>query len=329
MLGTAGAYGYRSYYGHPEPDAAAAGDHRRQLDADQDRPRRRRAIRNRTSSFRIGWRTPARTSSWSRSRRSRSRSRSWERQPLRAWCFRRRSRRLQADRRPAPAAAPLRHAAGRHRPSPSRSARSPFAPTEPTRAAGRWRAAAAGPQSPRRPCATDYAAGPAGDGAARAVAQRQRTALARAAGAAGEPARRRQPAARARRRRRRAARDAPTTSSAGGFVVQLSSQTSESDAQSLVPQPAGQVPERARRTGSRSFGAPISAAKGVYYRTNGRAVRIGAGSEPVLRELQGRRRPVRRSERTEPRRLTLCGRRGLIRADDGTRFHHRHCGHDA
>ena len=39
MLGTAGAYAYRSYLWQSQLHAAAAGDHRRQHDPDQDRPR--------------------------------------------------------------------------------------------------------------------------------------------------------------------------------------------------------------------------------------------------------------------------------------------------
>ena len=90
---------------------------------------------------------------------------------------------------------------------------------------------------------------------------------------------------------------APETASAsaGGYLVQLSSQRSEGEAQSSYralqakfPNELGSRPPVIRRADLGS--------KGVYLSDHGGAVPIGAGGEPVLRELQGRRRPVRRPE---------------------------------
>ena len=65
MLGTAGAYGYRSYFSQSRFDAAAAGHHRRHVDADQDRPRHRRRSAIGKASPGPPRPTPAR-SRWSR-----------------------------------------------------------------------------------------------------------------------------------------------------------------------------------------------------------------------------------------------------------------------
>ena len=107
-------------------------------------------------------------------------------------------------------------------------------------------------------------------------AQRRRADLARTA---GRRARGRPPA-----RARTAAIPPPAESAASGFVVQLSSQKTESEAQSSFRSLQAKFPNE---LGSRQ---PIIrradlGSKGVFYRTMIGPVCIGPGGEPVLREL--------------------------------------------
>jgi hypothetical protein len=112
MLGTAGAYGYRSYTAPP-----SAKEPPRSFPPPS-------SIRSRARRW-TGWRPPSAASSWCAGKRSRWRCGNSAPRPLRAWCFRPRRRHLPRRRQvsrllPVPVPA-----------SPSGSAPSPFAPTAP------------------------------------------------------------------------------------------------------------------------------------------------------------------------------------------------------
>ena len=280
VLGTAGAYGYRSYYSHPGSGQPPPVITRRQLHADQDRARRGGDAIEQGDQDRVAHAGKEQIVS---SRKSRSRSRSSEARRLLAWCCRQPvAPRPRAACRPAPrhrSHAPA--SARRHRPSPGRYAPSPSVPTGRRRRHGRLRPAA--PITPPAPSAPRQArnGGPISLDP-QAPVERRPAAPPRSAGPPPH-----QPT---RRRARK-----PPTNSTGGFLVQLSSQRSEArrraafrSLQAKFPNELGGRQPIIRRADLGS--------KGIYYRTNGRAVCLGAGSSRVLRELQGGRRPVRRSE---------------------------------
>ena len=258
MLGTAGAYAYRSYYGNPsstQPPPVITADSStptKIVPASAGDPQSSKAVQDRVA-------TPASEQIVSKQEEPVALKELGPRL-LRAWCFRRRSRRCRADHRPA--GPPRAHRAlppphlvrpkGPHRDhSPGWNRRE--------RPAGRR--AAAGWAGARRVGPSDHdAAGPqghgAGDGAIAAATLRCRSS--------------RSPANRLPHRRRAPAppRCRPPERLDDQLDRRLRRATLLAEERErsavLLPQPAGQVPQRARRPASRSSAVPISAAKASF-----------------------------------------------------------------
>ena len=109
----------------------------------------------------------------------------------------------------------------------------------------------------------------------------------------------------------------------GGYVVQVSSQKNEADAQASY---------RALQGKYRPCWAPARPSirradlgeKGVVLPRHGRPVRLPGGGGPVLRQSENRRRAVRRPKELTARFLDPGAVRGLIGPHEQPRIHHRH-----
>ena len=288
VLGTAGAYAYRSYSAVPTCDAAAAGHHaptirrptkivpapagdpqsskadpgsarrpptRNSWSRKQEEPV---ALKDLGTAIRAARRAPGARSAAGPGRRSgaaatgrRRRLERAEEGPHRHHSPRRQRRERPARSASLPPAAQAPAATRRPRPRPRRARATGAARAQRRRRRSRSTRRPSEPAAPRRPSAP----------AARTAAPH------RAVGAESAAA---DSWCSCPRRRARARRNPPSAACRPSSPTSLAA-------------------------GSRSSGAPIWAAKGVFYRDHGWPVCIRAGGEPVLRELQGRRRPVRRS----------------------------------
>ena len=265
MLGTAGAYGYRTYYAAPTGHEPAAGDHRRQRDPDQGR-----SLHGDRSAIEQGMdrlATAASNEQLVRRQEEPVALRSSAPHRLRAWCLPAPVSRA----RPASSASAARGAPLLEFSEPKRVRTVTIRP-DGTDISGRPVGAppsstAVTPPAPRAAAPTAHPRrrhrGP------RTGAQR-RPDLARAAAAPSEtPPREPRPAAGARPNQRRSTRRAApkqASASAGGYLVQLSSQRSEGEAQSAYRSLQAKFPNELGDRQPVIRRADLGS-KGVYYRT--------------------------------------------------------------
>ena len=103
---------------------------------------------------------------------------------------------------------------------------------------------------------------------------------------------------------------------AGAYVVQVSAQTHRGGGAVVLPRTAAEISGRARRRAMRASAASISATRRHLLPRPGRPVRDRRTGDRVLRQPEGRRRPVHRAaELTAAGCLTRPGAAQLSRAD--------------